>query len=122
MERVDTETVLLDSNYVIGVLNGTISVNELPPYQHAVSTVTIMELYALAGMSTNEERRIDEAIRELAIVPVTIPIAKRAGMLARTRKRGKADFIIAATALELNIALLTKNTRDFKHIPNLRLL
>ena len=122
MERIDTNTVLLDSNYVIGILNGAISISELPLYRHAVSVVTIMELYALAGMSANEELRIDEAIRELVIVPVTIPIAKRAGILARTRKRGKSDLIIAATALELNIPLLTKNTHDFKHIPNLHLL
>jgi predicted nucleic acid-binding protein len=122
MERVARDTVLLDSNYVIGILNGTISINELSLYRHAVSVVTIMELYALAGMSAGEEKRIDEAIQNISVIPIDASIAKQAGILARTRKRGKPDLLIAATALVLHIPLLTRNIRDFKNIPNLKLL
>ena len=122
MEQVDSNAVLLDSNYVIDILNGAISPDEFISCQCVISAVTIMELYAFAGMSPGEERQIYEAMKQLFIAPVDALIAKRAGVLARTRKRGRADLIIAATALELNIPLLTKNTRDFKNIPSLRLL
>ena len=122
MEQIGKNAILLDSNYVIGVLNGVIPISELPQQQQVISVVTIMEVYALAGMSRTEERRIDEALYQLNVVLITTSIAKRAGILARTRKRGRADLIIAATALECNIPLLTKNIRDFKNIPNLHIL
>lgn len=122
MEGIGTSIVLLDSNYVIGILNRAISAEDFLYPHSVISAVTVMELYALSGMSPEEERRIDEAVQHLNIVPVDIFIAKRAGILARTRKRGKADLIIAATALELNIPLLTNNIRDFKNIAGLKLL
>ena len=78
-----------------------------------------MEVYALAGMSPEEEERIDWATMFLDIIPITAAIAKRAGILARTRRRAKPDLLIAATALELKVPLLTRNVRDFKHIPGL---
>ena len=61
MEQIGKNAILLDSNYVIGVLNGVIPISELPQQQQVISVVTIMEVYALAGMSRTEERRIDEA-------------------------------------------------------------
>lgn len=122
MEHINARAVLLDSNYVIGILNGTISISEFSSREYVISAVTIMELYALAGMSPGEEHHIDEAVKQLNVIPVDVHIAKHAGILARTRKRGKADLIIAATALAFDIPLLTKNVRDFKNILNLRLL
>mgnify|MGYP001559457641 FL=1 len=80
-----------------------------------------MELYALAGMSEREQKVIDLYLLQSEILPVTLPIARRAGLLARTRRKGKPDLIIAATALEHNIPLLTRNTKDFR-ISGLKLL
>ncbi|TSC79281.1 MAG: PilT protein domain-containing protein [Parcubacteria group bacterium Gr01-1014_29] len=122
MEETAAETVLLDSNYIIGILNGDIPVEEFAFRRYAISVVTVMELYALAGMSADEEKRIDEAIRHLDIISIDASIAKQAGILARTRKRGKPDLLIAATALVLHVPLLTHNIRDFKNIPDLKLL
>jgi predicted nucleic acid-binding protein len=52
------------------------------------------------------------------ILPVTESIAERWGNLAATaRKRGIAvkvvDAVIAATALEHNLTLVTRNVKDF---------
>jgi len=42
--------------------------------------------------------------------------------LRRTyRRSGKMDLRIAATALTYNLTLVTRNTRDFNSIANLRL-
>jgi predicted nucleic acid-binding protein len=34
---------------------------------------------------------------------------------------GDLDLLIAATALEHNLTLLTRNVRDFQHVPGLKL-
>ncbi|MBI2410332.1 MAG: hypothetical protein HYV32_00350 [Candidatus Kerfeldbacteria bacterium] len=46
-------------------------------------------------------------------------IAERAAMLGRTRKTKLPDLLIAATALILDIPLITKNKKDFRKIPGL---
>jgi len=48
-------------------------------------------------------------------------IAERGGALRRTFGMGAADALIAATALEHGLQLTTRNVRDFKKIPGLRL-
>ncbi|MEK7648337.1 MAG: PIN domain-containing protein [Patescibacteria group bacterium] len=116
------ECFLLDSNYVIGILNGTIPVPHSDTTSIAISVVTVMELYALAGMSDSEQRRIDTALKHLDIFPITMAIAIRAGILSRTRRRGKADLLIAATALEYSATLVTKNIKDFTSLPHLKVV
>jgi predicted nucleic acid-binding protein len=47
-------------------------------------------------------------------IPVDGPIAERAGRLRRTGDLRAPDALIAATALEHQMTLLTRNTRDFR--------
>lgn len=114
--------LLLDTNIIIGILNDAIPFKlfEQGEWRISVSAVTIMELYALAGPGRDEEQRIDAAVMLLEVIPVDRVVARHAGILARTRRRGKPDLLIAATALEHEIPLVTNNIRDFKHIPGLR--
>lgn len=114
--------ILLDTNLLIAMTNDESWKAILLSTSHiyTVSAVSVMELYALSGMSVSEERKIDLAINFLEVEVVTQSIAKRAGLLARTRRRrDKADLLIAATALELNVPLITKNLKDFRRIPGL---
>ena len=118
-----SDRFLLDSNILIGVFNGTLDPRRVARRGTVVlSAVTIMEIYALAGMSDIEQYRIDSAIAMIEIIPIDAVVAKRAGALARTRHRGRADLLIAATAIVHELPLLTKNTRDFRGIPGLVLL
>lgn len=48
-------------------------------------------------------------------------IARAAAQLGRTRKTKLPDLIIAATAIEFDIPLITKNVKDFRNIPRLRI-
>jgi len=55
------------------------------------------------------------------ILPVTKPIAERWGLLgAQCQQRGRAmslsDGLIAATALEYNLTVVTRNESDFAHL------
>lgn len=115
--------VLLDSNILIGVLNGSIDWSASSSSdQTFVSTISVMEIFAFSGMSEQEKKTIDSLLRNVIMTPVSYSIAKRAGELARTRRVGKADLLIAATALELGLPLMTRNVKDFKKIPGLRLV
>jgi predicted nucleic acid-binding protein len=82
----------------------------------AISTLTQLEIYH--GMRTMEEPATNVFLDGLTSVVVDIPIARRAGsILAENRARGVsvgiADAIIAATALLLNVPLLTNNVEHY---------
>lgn len=117
------QQILLDSNVVIQIFNGQLNPAALPnALVFSISAVTVMELYALAGMSKEEEALIDKQLSVLDVIPLDSSIAKHAGVISRTRKRGKADLLIASTAITLNIPLLTQNKKDFRTIPEIQLL
>ena len=82
----------------------------------AISTLTHLEIYR--GIKTGEEGATDAFLDGLVSVAVDIPIARRAGiMLGGLRSEGMtigiADAIIAATALQLDAALLTNNVEHY---------
>jgi len=57
----------------------------------------------------------------MAVIPVDSRIARTAGWIRRAYRVNIADGVIAATALFTGTTLLTRNTRDFRKIPNLLL-
>ncbi len=78
----------------------------------AISTLTHLEIYQ--GIKSGEETATDAFLDGLVSVDVDIAIARRAGkMLGSLRLQGKtigiADAIIAATALYLDVPLITNN-------------
>lgn len=116
--------VIIDTNLIIELTNGSLDPSFFSGIQIVLSAITLMELYALAGISKSEEETIDTQIKKFIVIPCTATIAKRCGILARTRnnRRHRVDLIIAATALELDMPLLTRNKSDFRSIKGLSLL
>ncbi|PIR03349.1 MAG: hypothetical protein COV60_00775 [Candidatus Magasanikbacteria bacterium CG11_big_fil_rev_8_21_14_0_20_43_7] len=112
--------VLIDTNIVILHLTG----QERFPFdeiQTHIATVSIFELYQFPTLSANEKRHIEMLINMCTIAPLDIHIAIRAGELVQRRRssKGEIDMLIAATALEYDIPLITKNVKDFARIPDL---
>ena len=95
-----------------------------------VSVVTLGEIAkGIAGLSEGKRRDelrdwLDKVMRPWfasRILAITEPIAERWGVLAaEQRQKGRqipmADGLIAATALEHDLVLATRNVRDFEHL------
>ena len=83
-----------------------------------VSAVSSAELFSGHGA---EDRRIRRLLEPMTDVPVDAAIAERAGRLRRGTRRRLPDALIAATALEHRLTLVTRSTRDFEGIRGLKL-
>jgi len=90
------------------------------PSGHSVNSSVITRAELFAGQATDEEivRRLLGPFREL---PVDRGVAELGGRLRRESGVGLADALIAATALQHRLSVLTRNTRDFERVPRLRL-
>lgn len=114
--------LLLDTNVVLYLLKGD------DEWQHiiekhdtdivGISVITLMELEI--GCRTVADRKdIHRFLQDIHTIPLDIPIALRACSFLRQRSRSLrsphvADAIIAATAAELHLPLLTNNPTDFR--------
>lgn len=66
---------------------------------------------------------IEEFMGLATILPLDSNVTKKAIELRRNNRKMKlGDAIIAATALVHNLVLITNNTKDFTHIPELELV
>lgn len=126
---------LLDSNLVIPYLAddaGTVAlVERLAPEGLAISIITYMEVYQGTLRSPDPEHAQDHLERFLAVVPTLALSPAVARRCARLReeltRRGRRvrhralDLVIAATALEHELQLVTRNLADYADIAELAL-
>lgn len=108
--------VLVDTDIFIDHLRGAA---ELRPGKHRLhySVVTRAELFA-GSSATDVVARLLAPFREL---PVTRTVAERAGRVKRECGIRMPDALIAATALEHQLAIATRNHEDFAAVRGLRL-
>nr|HID13044.1 type II toxin-antitoxin system VapC family toxin [Anaerolineae bacterium] len=119
---------LLDTGVLIRQMRGRKSVLRLVRGvtrlgRVAISPVTHLEL--CAGLRPHEDYAARKLLRRFQTIPVDADIGWRAGQLIRQqRAKGHAlsipDAIIAATALQHGLTLVTFNPKDFD-LPGLQL-
>lgn len=110
--------ILLDSDVLVDHLRGHRRIAVGNDELH-VSAITRAELFA--GRD-GEERRIRRLLEPMVNLPVDVAIAERAGRLRRGSNVRLPDALIAATALEHRLALVTRNVRHFEGVKGLRLV
>jgi len=109
--------LLVDTDVFVDHLRGA---RRLQPGRDRIhySVVTRCELFAGREIEEETVRSLLKAFEEL---PVDRPVAERAGRLRRAGGLRMPDALIAATALEHQLALVTRNTRGFKDTLGLKL-
>jgi len=107
--------LLVDTDIFIDHLRGA----ALVPGRHRLhySAVTRAELFA-GNTAPNLTSQLLAPFRELG---VDRPVAERAGRFAREFGVRLADALIAATAVEHGLGLVTRNRKHFESIRGLRL-
>jgi tRNA(fMet)-specific endonuclease VapC len=97
----------------------------------AMSIITYMEAFQGITRSPHPEEahtKFRAFAKSIPVLPLSIAVAERCARLRETLKNQNKrvnsralDLLIAATALEYDLTLVTKNTDDFKDIPDLPL-
>jgi len=116
-------TILLDSTVLIDALRkepgAVAALSRILRRGHmlATSVINVGELYS--GVRPHEIGSLEELLQHIDAQPVTFNIARRAGELRNNAARkGRTleldDMLVAATALELSLPVLTDNIKDFK--------
>lgn len=107
--------LLLDTDVLVDHLRGH---RQLVVDDAAISAVTRAELFA---GDERQEAAVRALLGDYAEVDVDRRIAERAGRLKRQTGLGIADALIAATALEHELTLMTRNRRHFERVPGIAL-
>lgn len=108
--------VLVDTDVFIDHLRGAV---ELKPGRNRLhySVVTRAELFA-GNSATDLVSQLLGPFRELT---VDRTVAERAGRVVREFQLRMPDALIAATALEHRLTLMTRNRKDFDKVRGLRI-
>lgn len=124
----DVKGVCLDSDVLIDYLRGMTNardfllekVGKIPLF---ISVVGIVEIYSGKDTKIPEKKEIIEVfLASFKIIILTQGIAKRAGELRRDHQKPFADMIIAASAMEYGLPLVTRNIKHFHTIRGLNVL
>ena len=118
---VDTDVLIWFTRGHVGAMQ---RLQSITPWQ--ISTVTYIELIQGCRNST-EMRAIQSGLRneDVVVLPITERISERATSLIETYALSHAmrlgDALIAATALEHSLPLLSANRKHFTPVGGLRL-
>ena len=126
---------LIDTHWVIQHLADVPEAHRLlerlAPEGIAISVVTYMEAFEGLAREADPDAalaRFRALVDTLPVLPLSIDVAERCARLrAALRARGRRvnqralDLLIAATALEHGLTLVTRDVADYRDIPGLRL-
>ena len=114
--------LLLDTTVLVDVLrrrkDRLALLEELTEMGHGLTTSVMCVAEVYAGMRPGEEVRTQGLLAGVPCYPISMTIAERAGTLkCEWARKGRTltltDMMIAATALEHGLRLVTDNRKDF---------
>ena len=118
--------VLLDSDILIDHLRGYEPARqylkrfEVGEVQGYLSIITVAELAAGQMRQEEEEAKVQQLLALFTHIDLDFTIAWRGGELRRQYHTRLADALIAATALQHNLQLATRNLQHFTPIEGLQ--
>lgn len=119
----------IDANIVIGYLNGdpdiidTLTGWKKDSITLFLSTIAEAEVLSYSKLTPQERQATAKFLEENFVsIPCDRGIAREASRLRSASSIRLPDAIIAASALSLNIPLVTRNIRDFRNIQSLQVV
>ncbi|KAF0143722.1 MAG: VapC [Nitrospirae bacterium] len=112
---VDTDIFIdfFNSGYFEAILEGK-------DFDIYYSAVTKKELLAKQGLKDSEKQAILYVLKKYRIIPITQNIAERfSDVLYKYPEMSKEDALIAATALDRKLPLITRNWKHYRKIKGL---
>jgi len=120
-----TESKVFDTNILIYHLNDSLGDDAEQLLEKAfesgsyISVITRIELLGWHKHSNESLSSVEDLLSNLSEQPLSEEIVKRSIQLRQTTSLKVPDAIIAATALHLELPLMTRNINDFQKVPNL---
>ena len=87
----------------------------------SVTRIEVLGFPRFGLLSADQQERLQTIVASTVELALDEEVIRRAIPLRQQKKMSLADSIIAATALEYGVPLVTRNVDDFKHIPGLDL-
>ena len=126
-------TVFLDTDICIAILRGKepeleARLMKLPLHLVRLSSIVIAELWVGVEKSADPdiaERKLQTFLQNFSAEPFTEMAARQYGKTRAELERrgisiGANDFLIAATTLEQNGTLITRNRREYERVKGLK--
>ncbi|WP_061286396.1 type II toxin-antitoxin system VapC family toxin [Leptospira interrogans] len=116
---------LLDTNAVIDHFAkrlpqpGTVFLHSITP---AISVISKIELLGWFQIPKDQIESLENFVALSHVFPLEEAVIQETILLRQTFKIKTPDAIIAATAIVHGLTLISRNTQDFKDIPNLNLI
>jgi hypothetical protein len=116
--------MLLDSNIIIYAAQPQHAHLRAFAAEHvpAVSVVSLVEVLGFHRLQPSDRALFEGFFRAAEILPLSDAVVQQAIRLRQQRKVSLGDSIVAATALHHRRTQVTRNTDDFRWIPDLVLL
>jgi predicted nucleic acid-binding protein len=108
--------VLVDTDVFIDHLRGAA---ELTPGRHRLHYSVVSRAELFAGNSASD--LVSQLLAPFREVTVDRSVAERAGRVVCEFRLRMPDALIAATALENRLTLMTRNRKDFEKVRGLRM-
>ena len=119
--------LIVDTDIIIDYLKGVKPARELFKSKDIVIYCSILskkELLSKVGLSDSERKKIMNLISRLKVLKIDNDINQKYMLLINRygeRQSSIVDYLIAATAWAKNLPLLTRNTKHFKKIKEIKL-
>jgi len=81
-----------------------------------IPTIVVAEFLSFPGLKPKEQHFFANLLRQMQIEPLSFDVAQKAGDIRRKYKITLPDAIVAATALQTESTLLTRNLKHFQKI------
>ncbi|HEY9749657.1 MAG TPA: type II toxin-antitoxin system VapC family toxin [Allocoleopsis sp.] len=116
------------SDFIKGESGTLVRLKQTSPTDIAVSSITVMELRYGLVLNPQRAQKVEPTIASFLASVTILPFSTveaeqaaqiRAALKSQSQPIGAYDVLIAATALQHNLVMVTANLREFVRVPGL---